>query len=398
MHLISVEEAQKIVLQNAIECKSEHIPLENALGRVLLEKIVADRDFPPFDRVSMDGIAIQYADFEAENRIFKSEGLHTAGSPNVRLDAKNTCFEVMTGAILPQGTDTVIRYEDLKETDLGFEIQISEIKKGQNVHNQGIDKQKDDVLIPKHTVLNAHHLAVAASVGKAQISVFRNPKIAFVSTGDELVAIDETPKDYQIRRSNQIAVSGMLQKLGFQMDTYHLKDNKDELFQNIKSLMADYAVLVFSGGVSMGKKDFLPEILLELGVEKQFHKVAQKPGKPFWFGKYTGGTVFALPGNPTSTVIGTVLYLIPWLKSSLKIEPVQEKYTVILKADLKASETLDLYVQAKLKIEEGKIFADPIKNNGSGDFFNLVDSDGFIHIPKGFIEKKQGDMVEFLRY
>ncbi|WP_047787994.1 molybdopterin molybdotransferase MoeA [Tenacibaculum mesophilum] len=415
--MITVEEAKHIVLENTQDFGIEEIPFLEAVGRVLKEDIVADRDFPPFNRVAMDGIAINHRFFEHGVRDFKIEGIQAAGSPQQTLDNAANCYEVMTGAVLPNNTDTVIRYEDVDINTLVATITIDEIKEGQNIHTQGSDKSEGTILIKKNTIISAAEIGVLATVGKATVKVAKQPKVMIVSTGDELVDVNEYPLDHQIRRSNVYTLVSLLNDLKIPADTAHITDEKQILKEKIESYLKEYNVLLFSGAVSKGKFDFLPEVLDELSVEKLFHRVSQRPGKPFWFGisgalsindtvitdkrlenKYQKNTiVFAFPGNPVSTFVNCLVYFYPWYKKSISVS--SEEKTATLAKDITFKPNLSCFLQVKLTSENGQVYATPIQGNGSGDLASLVEVDGFIELPKTEeIEFKKGSVFPILTY
>jgi molybdopterin molybdotransferase len=259
-----------------------------------------------------------------------------------------------------------------------------------------------------------------ATVGKSTVKVAKNPKVMIVSTGDELVEISEIPKEYQIRRSNVHTLVSLLQKKNISADTSHITDNKNELKQKIEGFLSDYDVLLFSGAVSKGKFDFIPEVLDELGVEKLFHKVAQRPGKPFWFGiKATSSIsgqdekltiersrnekgknstiVFAFPGNPISTFVSCVKYFYPWLDTSLGLKSKNENLA-ILANDITFKPSMTYFLQVKLEKRNGSIFAIPIAGKGSGDLANLVEVDAFLELPADKMEFKKGEAFPVIEY
>ncbi|MEM6700132.1 MAG: molybdopterin molybdotransferase MoeA, partial [Bacteroidota bacterium] len=282
--MITVEEAAKIVLSKARNFGTIIVPLHDAIGRILREDINADRDFPPYDRVTMDGIAIAYEAFEQGKRNFLIQEVAAAGSPQKKLNTGKHCFEVMTGAILPKGTDTVIRYEDIETKDGMAYLQIEHIRAQQNVHHQGSDRIKGTTIVKAGKRISPAEIGIAATVGKAQLEVSRLPKTIILSTGDELVEIEETPLPYQIRKSNVHRLKTTLSQFGIQVDTAHLQDDWEEILEKLGQILKNYDVILLSGGVSKGKFDFLPKALEELGVQKHFHKIQQRPGKPMWFG------------------------------------------------------------------------------------------------------------------
>jgi len=413
--MIPVEQALQIILENTqdfdTEASVEEVPYIKSVGRILKEDIVADRDFPPFNRVAMDGIAINHRFFEHGVRDFKIEGIQPAGSPQETLENAAHCYEVMTGAVLPENTDTVIRYEDVTIDTLMATVNVEELVKGKNIHTQGQDRKQGDVLIPKNRIITAAEIGVIASVGKTMVKVAKVPKVMIVSTGDELVEVHQTPEAHQIRRSNSFTLVSLLERFQIHAETDHIVDDKEKLKTKIADHLENYDALIFSGAVSKGKFDFLPEVLDELRVEKLFHRVSQRPGKPFWYGRLAslgmseqGGqqnskkkvSVFAFPGNPVSTYVNCLVYFYPWYAQSTGFELEQE--TVILGEDVTFKPDLTYFLQVKINIKYGHLVAIPVKANGSGDLASLVDADGFIQLPKGQTEFKKGETFTLLRY
>ena len=409
--MISVQEALKTVLNSAQDFGIEEIPFLKSIGSVLKEEIFADRDFPPFNRVSMDGIVIDYTSFKNGQRAFKIEGIQAAGSEQITLlDTKN-CIEVMTGAVLPNNANTVIRYEDVTIENGIATITIDTINKGQNIHTKGKDGKSGVLLIQKNTIVSAAEIGVLATVGKSVVKVAKQPKVMIVSTGDELVGVAETPLAHQIRRSNVFTLVSLLERLHIPSETAHITDDKSILKSKIATYLKEYDVLLFSGAVSKGKYDFLPEVFEELGLEKRFHKVAQRPGKPFWFGysaasiiSNKGGNVnrdkktivFGFPGNPISTFVNCLAYFYPWYYKSVGLEVKEE--TAILAEDINFKPNLACFLQVKLVSENGQLMAYPIKGNGSGDLASLVKTDAFIQLPSDKIEFKKGEFFPILKY
>ncbi len=395
--MISTIEALKIVQENAFIAPISTINLLESLGRILAEDIVADRDFPPFDRVAMDGIGISFSNINTKTSI---ETAQYAGESQKTLSQPNACMEVMTGAILPLGCDTVIRYEDVdiqgveEQKIASITIPLEEIILGQNIHRKGSDRKAGDILLKKGMKISPAEIAVMASVGKNVVSVQMPPRVAMISTGDELVDVDETPEYYQIRMSNSYMLVAALQSIGISANRFHLTDDKELIFSKLQQILLNHDVILLSGGVSAGKKDFLPEILTDLGVKKLFHKVAQKPGKPFWFGKTDDGkTVFALPGNPVSTFLCFCKYALPSIKGTT-----DKKEFVVLDKDVFFKPNLAYFVPAKTYFQDGKLMATPFEGSGSADFANLTDCDGFIELSADNQEFKVGEIFEFIRF
>ena len=394
--MISTKEALQIVKDNAFVPNISNIPLLESLGRILAEDIVADRDFPPFDRVAMDGIGIDLSRIKIKILI---ENIQYAGEPQKTLSAPDACMEVMTGAILPLKCNTVIRYEDVDIQEVNGQkiafitIPLEEIMQGQNIHRKGSDRKAGDILLKKGMKISPAEIAVMASVGKVNVLVKIPPRVAVISTGDELVGINEIPEYYQIRMSNSYMLAGALQQIGIYANCFHLTDDKELLFNSLQQILLNHDVILLSGGVSAGKKDFLPEILTDLGVKKLFHKVAQKPGKPFWFGKMDNKLVFALPGNPVSTFLCFCKYALPSIKGLL-----DKKEFVVLDKDVFFKPNLAYFVPAKTYFQEGKLMATPFEGSGSADFANLTDCDGFIELSADNQAFESGEVFEFIRF
>lgn len=397
MDLTTVQDALKIILNNTENFGIEEVSFSNSIGKVLKENIVADRDFPPFNRVSMDGIAISSNDFNSGQREFKIEGIQAAGSKQLTLLNNQHCIEVMTGAVLPKNTDVVIQYELLTIENNIAKINLETVREFQNVHLKGFDKKQDEVLIKKNTLITAAEIGVLATVGKSTVKVAKEPKVMIVSTGNELVEVSQVPAEHQIRRSNVYALVSLLEKLNIKATTAHILDDKETLESTIESFLNEYDVLLFSGAVSKGKFDFIPEVLANLGVQKLFHKVQQRPGKPFWFGKKNNKTVFAFPGNPVSTFVSCLKYFFPWYKKSVGLN-FEFENSAILAEDFTFNPNLTYFLQVKLHNENGKLMATPCTGKGSGDLANLVDADAFLELPAGNANFTKGSVFPLITY
>jgi len=395
--LIDVKDALDIVLKETLSLGAEEIDFNESLGRVLRENITADREMPPFNRVSMDGIALKTSVFESGRRKFKIENVQGAGSKQLTLENEDHCIEAMTGAMLPVNTDAVIPYE-LIEIDNGVaHVRLDKIQYFQNIHPQGLDRKKNELLVPENTKISSAEIGVFATVGKSKVQVSCLPKVAIISTGDELVEVNEFPKPYQIRKSNVHTLYSLLKRFKISPELFHISDSKEQLRNKIDTLLTKYDVLMFSGAVSKGKFDFLPEILNELGVIKQFHKVRQRPGKPFWFGKKDQTTIFAYPGNPVSTFVSCLKYFVPWLHKSLRLDPESHSFAV-LGVDFNFKPELTYFLQVKIINKEGRLIAFPTVGNGSGDLANLTNNDGFLELPSNRTEFKKGDVFPLIQY
>jgi molybdopterin molybdotransferase len=382
--MITSQAAQSTIMAHVADWGTTTVPLADAVGAVLREDWFSDRPLPPFDRVTMDGIAVQY-DAAVRLSQLPVAGVVAAGDPQAHLHDPHSCVEIMTGAVLPTGADTIVRYEDVTIED-GMATLHTELVRGQNVHRQGEDRPAGEWLAGPGTRLTAAHIGVAASIGKAEVRVSRAPRILVVSTGNELVEVSATPAPHQIRRSNVYALQAALRAAGYAADTAHIDDVESVLHTTLGTALAQYDVLLLSGGVSKGKFDYLPGVLSALGVQQHFHVVAQRPGKPFWFGTQpdTRTTVFALPGNPISSFMCLHVYVLDWLRASMGLPPPAVLPHARLTADVPFKPDLTYFLEAQVHTDaQGQWLATPRKGNGSGDLANLMNANAFIELPRG---------------
>lgn len=397
--MISVETASQIVLSQRKNYGTERLPLTQAMGRVLAEDLHTDRDLPPFDRVTMDGIAFRYTDFEAGRRQFRIAATQAAGETPWQSLEPGACIEIMTGAALPPAADTVVRYEDIKlENGMAY-LQADTITPGQNIHRQGRDRRAGDEVAKAGQRITPALVGMAASVGKAILTVQKLPSVAIISSGDELVDIGDTPLPYQIRRSNTYTIQAVLQPFGIGADLLHVPDEPEAIRQILGRCLNDYDVILLSGGVSMGKFDYIPAALEALQTPFLFHKVQQRPGKPFGFAvSSSGARVFAFPGNPVSTFLCLHRYFLPWLEASLGL-PKPPPLMAVLAAQVRFNPPLQYFLQVKLPPRaDGRLMARPVEGNGSGDFANLLEADAFLELPAEKSQFEAGEIYPAWRF
>ena len=396
--LIDVQDALDIVLASKAKFKKETIPLSKGYSRILAEPIYADRDIPPYDRISMDGIAIDFQEYNSGVREFQISGLQETGKPPTTKSIANDCIEVMTGAILPLNTDTVIQYEHLEIENSLARITHPDVRLGQTVHAKGKDQSSGNLLIPQGQRITNGMITVMASVGKSQIEVYRRPKIQIFSSGDEVVPIRETPEQFQIRQSNGMMILSCLRALNIKAKYRHLPDDEDVIRKRLSAAMNDVNAVILTGAVSKGKKDFIPGVLAELGVEKLFHGVMQRPGKPFLFGKLNKTAIFAFPGNPVSSYVGFHKYFVPWLHSSYGLENALQNYA-ILAEDFEFKPNLTYFLPVKLSQDDStQWMAKPQKGQGSGDYFNLTRANAIMELPKEKTSFIKGEIYPVIRF
>jgi molybdopterin molybdotransferase len=397
--MLTPAEADQLILEHMPSFLREDCPLANAAGRILRQDIVADRDLPPFDRVTMDGYALRAGAIAAGHQDFVVEGVQAAGMRALALSPKeNACVEVMTGAVLPEGSDCVVPYEDTERVQNTMRVAGSvKLLAGASIHRRGSDHRAGDIMVRGGERVTGRQIAVAAAVGASTLTVAALPKIAVIASGDELVEVDASVAAHQIRRSNDYALRAALQLAGFgRVERFHLRDIRHEIEHRLWHIIAEYEVVLITGGVSKGKFDFLPKVLDEIGVRKIFHGVAQRPGKPFWFGMTPRKTpVFALPGNPVSAYTCLHRYVLPALHRASG-HVMQSPTKVVLTEGYVFKPALTCFLPVKIsRGERGESWATPAATNTSGDFAGLMNSDGFVELGAERAEFPAGEVVTF---
>jgi molybdopterin molybdotransferase len=396
--MLTPDEADRIIRAQLRALVVEPRPLLRCAGAVLREEVCAERDQPPFDRVAMDGIALATQAVREGRRYFRVQGVQAAGdAPHTLADTAH-CIEIMTGGMLPRGCDAVVPVEriTLREGEATLDDGL-EVAPWQNVHRRASDAPAGRRLLAAGTVLNAPEIAVAAAAGRAHLQVTAQPAVIVVSTGSELVEPGEAILPHQVRRSNVYGLVAQLRLHGFtRVADDHVIDDAVALRRRLELHLATHDLLVLSGGVSAGRLDLVPQVLAELGVQQHFHKIAQRPGKPLWFGTApSGAAVFGLPGNPVSSFVCLARYVLPALRVASGYTPrVPEAVTLAAAARVTAPLTSFLPVRL-VRGEGGAPFAEPCPTNGSGDFTSLVGTDGFVELPAGPREYAQGFAAPF---
>lgn len=393
--------AGRLIGEHLVCLPIESLPVAQCAGAVLRENVYAERDQPPFDRVAMDGIAIASGEAAAHKRRFRIQGTQAAGEPPLTLRDGAHCVEIMTGAMLPTGCDCVVPVERIKVDEGVAEIEsLALAAPWKNVHRRASDQRQGALLLPTGTVLHAPEIAVAASAGMPRLRVSGQPSIIVISTGSELVEPGEPIAPHQIRRSNAYAVAAALREHGFQrVAEDHIDDDAAELHDKLGRHLRTHEVLVLSGGVSMGKFDLVPQALEALGVQCLLHGVAQRPGRPMWFGTTPEGrAVFALPGNPVSTLVCLSRYVLPALFAAMGVRG-ETSERIALATALDWAPALTGFMPVKVNHDDwGRPWANPCPTNGSGDFTALARTDGFVELPPGPASLPKGFLTRLYRW
>ena len=397
--LISVADAEALIAAHMPSFGVEQVGLDAAIGRVLRKPVVAERDHPPFDRVMMDGIGVRWSDSLPTS--FPIAGSQMAGMGRMTLSDSGACLEVTTGAIAPDGCDCIIPIEQTRrDGDRYVLAEGYQPSKGQFIHGQASDCRAGTEVLASGVRLAAPEMAQLAANGVARVEVAVSPSIAILATGDELVSVDELLGEGQIRRSNDIAIAAALRGHGLdRVALHHVSDDLSATTDALGALLAAHDVVIVSGGVSMGQRDYVPEALAALGVKRIFHRIAQRPGKPIWFGVGPDGQlVFALPGNPVSSLVCAIRYVRPALLAAmgLKAEPLEY---VCLYDDVQTNPTLTCFVPVHVRQDEtGRSVARSVVSPTSGDFSSLVRAHGFVQLSPGESRALAGAVAPLYRW
>jgi molybdopterin molybdotransferase len=372
-----------IAIQGAMPAfGTEIVPLHHAIGRVLRQAVHAERDQPPFDRVMMDGIALRHADFAGGTREYPIQARQHAGDTALTVEPGH-CIEIMTGSSLPEGVDCIVPVERISVQDGDAVIEPGyEAKLRQHIHARGSDHAEGALLLRPGSRIAPADIAVIASAGLPEVEVSALPTIRMISTGNELVAAGAPIEPQQIRSSNGPAIVAMLAQQGYSDTVHdHLIDDLDVLRERVAGHLDEANVLVLSGGVSMGKADFIPQVLDELGVKLIFHKISQRPGKPMWFGiGPQQQVVFALPGNPVSTIICCRQYVLPALAHASGAAAKNPEFATLAQ-DVAFRPKLTCFLPTRLVSNAaGAVLAMPVHTNTSGDFAALSGTDGYLEL------------------
>lgn len=381
--MLTPAQARDVIRSAIAPFGSETVPLSQACGRILHQDVKAERDQPPFDRVMMDGIALRFDALQKGRRQFRVMGTQQAGDPAQTLSDDAGCIEIMTGAVLPNGCDCVVPVERTTVDNgmAGIEAGYTASHR-QFVHAQGSDHRRGDLVLRTGAEISPMDVAIIASCGLAEVCVAATPRVRVISTGNELVPAGSAIGPHQVRLSNGPAVLAMLEQRGYRRSAHdHLVDDAALLRERLAQILDEADILVLSGGVSMGKADFVPQVLADLGVEKVFHRISQQPGKPMWFGVgQRKQAVFALPGNPVSTLVCCRHYVLPALAEASG-RPSGPGLYARLAEDVTYEPALTRFLPVRLSgSDDSTLLATPVTPNTSGDFTSLGGTSGYVEL------------------
>jgi len=396
--LTPVPEALEMLLKLAEPIGYNQVTVREALGRVLAEDIISERDIPPFNRAAMDGYAVRGEDtFGATqtNQIyFKVIGEVLTGHPEDIEVGRFEAVKITTGSPVPNGADTVVMIEYINE--LGDEIEVMRVTPpGNNVSLRGEDVKKGQLIIKKSRRINSQEIAMFSALGTGHIKVVRKPEVAVISTGDELIESGKELEAGKIYDVNSFALEALSKEAGCNVDRIGiLEDNYATLKETIKALDG-YDIILISGATSVGKKDVIPIIVEELG-RVYVHGVAMRPGEPLGFGRIGKSIVFMLPGFPVASIVGFETFVRPLIQKLLKTHIKVPYRNIKVRLKRKISSELGRRDFVRMKVTEQKdgYSAEPLRSSGSGIVSSLVRAQGFVIVPENTEGVEQDDVVE----
>jgi molybdopterin molybdotransferase len=375
---------------------TEMISLGQAWGRVLAENVSADRDYPPFNRSTRDGFAVQSQDVAPSDTVLTLDGEVRAGEYFKAEIGPGHCAAIMTGAPLPAGTDAVVMVEHTRTQ--GDKVQVEKaITSFENVVRKGSEARAGQLILPRGRRLQAGEMGLLASVGKEEVAVYVRPRVAILPTGDEVVPIGQKPEWYQVRNSNSAMLAAVVASAGGTPWEIGIGPDRKEALRNliVEALEAD--MLLLSGGVSVGKYDFVEDALEKLGAEFYFRSVAIRPGKPLVFGRVQGKFFFGLPGNPVSSFVTCSLFARPAISMMMGSGFERPRF---LRARLEKSvhhkTGLTTFMPARIDTQNAEPVVSLVGWQGSGDLVGVAESNGFLVVHAEQPSPAAGDWVDVM--
>lgn len=382
MEHLSVSEAQCLVLESVAALGTEEVKLERSLGCVLAEDICSNRDQPPYDISAMDGYALRSADLASIPATLEIVEDIKAGDMPSKTLAAGQCARIMTGAPVPQGADAVVRVEDTKAL-ADNRVQINQaVKAGNDIRRRGENMFNGEVVLTTGTEITPGVIGVLATVKRAQVQIYRRPRVAILSTGNELEGLDEPVDPNKIPNSNSYALMAQAQALGIEPTLLGIaRDDPDELARYLKRGL-EYDVLLVSGGTSVGVHDYVRPTIEALGAQMLFWRVAMKPGHPVAFGKVGEKIIFGLPGNPVSSMVCFEQFVAPALRRMMgHARTYRRTIEARLTHNVKHQPGRTEFIRVMLAKEKGGYAATSTGAQGSGMLLSMARADGLAVLP-----------------
>lgn len=396
--MLRVSEALKAILEVTNTLPSEEVRLIDALERVLAEDIYADSNIPEFPNSAMDGYAVKSSDtFGASKdrpKTLKVISDLKAGSLSPDAIKDNQAIRIMTGAIMPDGADSVIIVELTEKEGMDKVKVFKETTPGENIRRSGEDIRKGEKVIEKGTLLNSAHIGILASLGKSKIKVTRRPRVAVLATGDEVIDVDEELTPGKLRSSNTYTLYSQILKCGgIPKNLGIAKDRPEELERKIKEGL-DCDLILTSGGVSVGDYDLVKFILAKIGTDIKFWKVAMRPGKPLVFGRLGERFIFGLPGNPVSSMVSFEIFVRPTILKMLgQSHDTRKEVDAVLEEDIQKKKDLRYFLRAQTRWDDGVYVTRTTGPQGSGILKSMAMANSLIILPEEEEEVAKGVRV-----
>lgn len=389
--MLSVQEARERILSHVQATATESVPLIESAGRILAVDIVADSEYPPFDNSAVDGFALRAEDTSASSQTLSVVADIPAGSsPTVSLNVGQAA-RIMTGAQLPQGATAVIAVEDtdvkhhLAGTAAPQTITFSkQLRPGENIRQHGMDMNRGDAVLPKGRILKPQDLGLLATLGVSNVTVHKKPRVALISSGDELLPVDMPLEAGKIRDSNSYTLAAAVELTGAEVLRLGIaKDTRESVTTLLERAVTEKADLILSSaGVSVGAFDFIKEVI-EANGNMDFWRVNMRPGKPLAFGSYRGIPFIGLPGNPVSAFVGFEVFVRPTLgRLGGQMDGSRPMIKVRCEEEI-MSDGRESYLRARLRLSDGIYTASLTGHQGSGNLLSLVQADALLIIPAG---------------
>jgi molybdopterin molybdotransferase len=396
MSLLAVDEAKARVLTGVKPLGAEAIPLAEALGRVLARDVKAPRDQPPFDSSAMDGYALKFDDVGRAPAQVRMIGMSAAGHSFSGRIKRGEAVRIFTGAPVPKGADTVVIQEN---TEAGGETVtvLQSPREGQNIRPRGLDFAKGDIVLRANSVLSARDLGLAAAANQPSLPVRRQPRIAILATGDELVAPGGAPRGDQIFASNGFALQGLVRHFGGAPRDLGIV--RDDLKATMRAIAKgrDADVFVTTGGASVGMHDLVQEALIRSGIKLDFWKIAMRPGKPLMFARHGRLRILGLPGNPVSALVCARIFLKPLISAFLGLPVADDPVMARLAGQLGQNDQRQDYIRAKLaRADDGLLTVTPYPKQDSSMQRTFAEAGGLIVRPPLAPAAREGEIVSIL--
>lgn len=396
--MISVDEAKKIIIENVHPLEPVQVHFQDALGFCLAEEVLSDIDMPPFNRSAMDGYAVVAEDTIVAPVILKIIENIAAGDMPEKKVSRGCVSKIMTGASVPEGADAVVKFEDTEDTEDESRVKIvKSVKGGSNISKRGEDMKVGQIVLHAGMPVRPQEIGILATVGKSKVKIYPAPTVGIISTGNELVNVEEKPSSVQIRNSNSYSLASQARRMNTAVEIFGIvRDRKEEIVREIKKgLQKD--ILILSGGVSMGEYDLVGDVLKELGVCIYFEKVALRPGKPVIFGKKDKTWIFALPGNPVASLVTFELFIYPAIRKLMGFSSLNRIVVkAVLKTDVSTKRKRREFRPAVYQWKESELSASPVEWHGSADLLATTKANCLLIIPEEVEKLSKGQLVDII--